>query len=92
MKAHELSAQLSAHSLKIGTEIQRTRLNGKLPEVDRSYLQIEGTPEAYRWLATLLTELANNRGSAILDPAELRQLSAAQWSAIELSCRIELPK
>ncbi len=62
-------------------------MDGQLPEVDRLYLQIKGTPEAFCWLATLLVEKVNScPSSVIIDPAELPQVVASEWTALELSC------
>jgi hypothetical protein len=86
--SHELSSQLPARSLKIATEMQRTRYNGELSEIDRSQLQLTGTPEAFRFLATLLLELASNAdASVILDPVDVKHLVLANWSAMEIACR-----
>jgi hypothetical protein len=91
--SHELSAQLQAGSLCITTEIQRTRYNGELPEIDRLQLQLTGTPEAFRFLATLLLELASNAdASVILDPVDLKHLVLADWSAMEIACRYGPPE
>lgn len=62
-------------------------MDGQLPEVDRLYLQIKGTPESFRWLAALLIEKANScPSSVIIDPADLPQVVMTEWSALELSC------
>lgn len=85
--SHTLLAQLPARALIIKTEAQRTHMDGQLPEVDRLYLQINGSPEAFRWLAALLIEKANScPSSVIIDPAELPQVVASEWSALEVSC------
>lgn len=89
--AHELSPQLPANSLCVSTESHRTKYNGELPEIDRSYLHLTGTPEAFRYLATLLLELATNAdASVILDPVDLKHLTLTDWSAIDIACRSEL--
>ena len=91
--AHEMSSKLPAHSLFVSTELHRTRFNGEPPEVDRLYLQLTGTPEAFRFLATLLLELASNADSSvILDPSDLKHLTLTYWSAIDIACRTEIPK
>jgi hypothetical protein len=80
-------SQLPARSLIIKTETQRTHMDGQLPEVDRLYLQIKGTPDSFRWMAALLFEKANScPSSAIIDPVESPQVVTAEWSALELSC------
>ena len=85
--SHTLPSQLPARSLIIKSETHRTRVDGALPEVDRRYLQIKGTPEAFRWLAALLLEKAEAcPSSVIIDPVDLPQLVTAEWSALELSC------
>ena len=91
--AYQLAASLPANCLSITAETHRTRYNGELPEVDRLYLHLTGTPESFRYLAKLLLELASNaNASVILDPADLTFLELSNWSAIDVSCRDELSK
>ncbi len=95
----ELLSRLPPQSLQITTETQRVRYNGELPEVDRLYLQINGTPDAFRYLSTVLLELANRAeksqapiagASVILDPADLKPLVLSEWDAMDVGCRKQL--
>lgn len=89
--AYELSSRLPARNLYVSAELHSTRYNGEPSEVDRLYLNLTGTPDAFRYLANLLTELANNAdASVVLDPADLKHLILADWSALEITCRTDL--
>ena len=90
--AHELSSQLPALSLSVSTDTHRLRYSGELPEIDRLYLNLTGTPDGFRYLSTLLLELATNAdASVVLDPVDLKHLELSDWSAIHIACRTDVP-
>ena len=86
---------MAADSLRIQTESKLVRVDDE-PEASKiSYLNIHGTPEAFRWLSQLLNELAssveNPKGqtggrSVIVSPHDLGQITMDQWHSIELFC------
>ena len=93
MSATELLSKLAPDSLRIFTETRMVRLDKRSnPEVEQTYLTINGTPEAYRWLASLLTQMANsaekheNGTSVIVSPRDLQQITMTEWSSLDLGC------
>lgn len=99
MSATKLLAQLTADSARVYPVTRTVRMDGELPEVDRTYLTMEATPEALRYLAALFTEMAESAESSndpskghsvIIDPNDLNPLTMSDWSAIEVTCRRKL--
>lgn len=89
--AYKLSKNLAPGSLRIGTSTAVVHLNDDVDEMEQTYLHIHGTPDAYRWLAKLLTERAANADSApfdqvIVSGADLKQLVLDGWNSIHLEC------
>ena len=89
--AYKLSKKLAAESLRIRTFTALVRLNDDVDETEQAYLHIHGTPDAYRWLAKLLTERADIADSSpfdqvIVSGADLRQLVLDGWNSIHLEC------
>lgn len=90
--------EMPDNSLQFSTEIRSVRLDGELPEVEQSYLTVNGTSRAFRWLSTLLSELANSAErddnpsgchGVIVSPKDLPQISIIGWSSLSLECRRE---
>ena len=93
MSATQLLSELRPDSLQIFTARRMVRLDENTnPEVEQTYLTINGTPEAYRWLAAQLTAMANaadeheSGTSVIVSPRDLKQLSMTEWSSLDLGC------
>ena len=92
MSQAELLSQLPSDSLQVFTESRMVRVDGREPEIEQTYLTINGTPAAYRWLATLLNQMASsaeengNGNSVIVSPIDLKQISMHEWSALDLGC------
>jgi hypothetical protein len=93
MNASQLLSELSPDSLRLFTARRMVRLDEKTnPEIEQTYLTINGTPDAYRWLAALLTQMANSADehecgtSVIFSPRDLSQISMTEWSSLDLGC------
>lgn len=91
-KAHELCAKLAEDSIQIGTDTQSVYLDDATELSEQSYLRINGTPGGYRWLAKLLTEMAdqveaNSSASAIVSPRDLDSVQLDGWDSLELVCK-----
>ncbi len=96
MSQSELLCALVPDSLRIFTETRTVHLDAITnPEVERTYLTIDGTPEAFRWLAKLFNEMAASAEahetghSVIVDPNDLqkRPITMPEWSSLDLGCR-----
>ncbi len=93
MSATKLLSELAFDSMQVFTVRRRVRLDESTnPEIEQTYLTIHGTPEAYRWLAAQLTQMANAAekhiagNSVIVSPRDLKQLTMTEWSSLELEC------
>ena len=89
---HELLAKLPPRSLHFATARHLVTIDGVPPATEQTYLQIEGTPDGFRYLAALLLEHAataerTGAHSAVLAPSDLPQVIATEWRGIEVSCR-----
>lgn len=88
-------SELPSDSLQITSETRRVRRDGKEPEVDRTYLTISGTPEAFEWLSGILKMMAKSAGKedggsahgVVVAPEDLPQLTVSEWDALALECR-----
>jgi hypothetical protein len=94
MSATELLSELVPDSLHVFTARRMVHLDEKTnPEIEQTYLTINGTPEAYRWLAAQLTQMAKSAekhesgNSVIVSPRDLKQITMTEWSSLELECR-----
>ncbi|MGI9517109.1 MAG: hypothetical protein ACR2NP_08695 [Pirellulaceae bacterium] len=99
MSTSQNLSQLASGSLQIHARQRPVRLNQDEQVTQRLYLELEGTPAAFRFLAELLQAMANHadasddplRGhSVIIDPRDTDQLAMAPWSALSLGCRRQL--
>ena len=97
--AYEMLKDVSPDSLRIQTETKFVRVDDDQYESELSYLNIHGTPEAFRWLSQLLGELATTAEntddpevghSVIFCPHDLNQITMPQWWGVDLFCRREL--
>lgn len=88
----KLLTELAPDSLRLSKETRMVRMDGQLPEVEQTYLTINGTPDAFRWLASQLNSMARcadrNAGpnSVIISPVDLKQITMTEWSSIDLGC------
>ena len=94
MGATQLLAELPPDSLRLSTETRMVRLDEKTnPEIEQTYLTINGTPDGFRWLAAQLNQMANSADrhekgvSVIVSPRDLKQITMTEWSSIDLECR-----
>ena len=96
MSQSELLCALVPDSLRIFTEKRTVHLESITnPEVERTYLTIDGTPDSFRWLAKLFNEMAASAEaheaghSVTVDPNDLqkRPITMSEWSALDLDCR-----
>ena len=101
MTQSELLSAMVPNSLRIFTETRAVHLDSITnPEVERTYLKINGSPEAFRWLAELFNEMAASAEahetghSVIVDPNDLqkRPITMPEWSALDLGCRHRIAK
>ena len=93
MSATELLSNLAANTLQFSSIKRRVRLDEPTnPEVDQTYLTIDGTPEAFRWLAAQLTQMSNSAdrhesgASVIVSPRDLSQVAMSDWDSLQLTC------
>ncbi|TWU22261.1 hypothetical protein Pla52o_33170 [Novipirellula galeiformis] len=100
MKIHQLLAELPTGSLRIYSHQQTVKQGGQPLAAERKYLELDGTPAAYRFLASLLTEMAENaeskgnagRGqSVLLDPKDANAIAIDDYDAVSFSCRKRPP-
>lgn len=99
MKIQQQLAELASGSLRIYSH-QQTVKGGKQPIAsERTYLELDGTPAAYRFLASLLTEMAEvaegkgGRGqSVLLDPKDADAIAIDDYDAVSFSCRKRPPR
>lgn len=100
MKSSEQFKSLESGSLRVYSHRQTAKVDGEGENRERSYLEFDGTPEAYRFLAALLTEMADiadrygkpGRGqSVLLDPSDTDGVSIDGFDALSLSCRKRIP-
>ena len=96
MSATELLSNLAPNSLNVFSIKRMVRIDDDSSETEQNYLTIEGTPDAYRWLAAQLTQMANstdkhaNGCAVVVSPRDLKQINMTQWSSISLECSREL--
>lgn len=93
MSATKLLAALASKSLQISTTKSMVRLDhADNPVVEQTYLTIEGTADALRWLSAQLAQMANSvekhnsRLSVIVSPRDLSQVVMTDWDSLELTC------
>lgn len=88
---------LDPDSIRVDTETSRVRLDDEPNETDRTCLRIAGTPDGFRWLAKLLTELATNADAhpfdqVIVSGRKLEAVTLGSWDAIHLECERHDPR
>lgn len=94
MSATALLEALEANSLRLSSVKRMVRLDDATnPEVEQTYLTVEGSPDAFRWLAAQLTQMANSAAkhdagtSVIVSPRDLSQVTMTDWDSLELACK-----
>lgn len=97
--AYQLLKNVPPDSLRIRSETKRVRVDDAPDESELTYLDIHGTPEAFRWLSQLLGELASTAEnsndpklghSVIFSPHDLKQITMTEWWGVDLFCRREM--
>lgn len=97
--ASQMISDVAPNSLRVASETLSVVMEDEAEQVERCYLTVHGTPQAFRWLAKLLNEMADTakaststrRGhSVLIDPADLQQVSLESWSSLSLDCRQQL--
>ena len=74
-------------------EKQKHRIQPDDKASAKRFLTINGTPDAYRWLASILSQAAEdaeqheNGVRVDLDPNECAAITMTDWSALGLECR-----
>lgn len=83
-------AALPFGSLRAASSAERLRGANVAGWVDRSYLELAGTPEALRALAAALVELAKaGEQRVVLDVAPKAGFASREWSALAVTCMRE---
>lgn len=100
MKVHELLQQLPDGSLRVYPHAQ-PHTGGNAPAgTERTYLEFDGTPAAFRFLSELFAEIAQHADkhgkaagnqSVLLDPKDAQAIRLDGYDAISLSCRKRPP-
>jgi len=86
----ESIAALPPGSLRAASSAERLRGANVAGWVDRSYLELAGTPDALRALAAALVELANTgEQRVVLDVAPKSGFVSREWSALAVTCTRE---
>ena len=87
-------SELLKDSICFSSQTRMVRLDGATPEVEQTYLTLEGTPEGFRWLARQLTRMANSADkhqstSVIIAPWDFsnKPFSLDGWDSLDLDCR-----
>ena len=81
--AYEMLKDVSPDSLRIQTETKFVRVDDDQHESELSYLNIHGTPDAFRWLSQLLGELATTAENT--DDPEVGHSVIGGWSHLARS-------
>jgi len=97
MPKNDSSPDLPEGSLAVfmRDENQKSRVGNDVDTdtLRRCYLTINGTPDAYRWLASLLTQAAidaeehENGVRVELIPQYENQIAMTDWAGLNLECR-----
>ncbi|EMI19677.1 hypothetical protein RMSM_03416 [Rhodopirellula maiorica SM1] len=100
MKVRSLLTNLASGSLRIYSHQQTVKQGSDSSSIERKYLELDGTPEAYRFMASLLNEMADNAErhgknapgqNVLLDPKDADAIAIDDYDAISLTCRKRPP-